>query len=270
MTEDILQSLLQDIKENPSDKSVLGLFDDYVYIEYIKYYSEHIGICIRGSMDKNEEIKTIDYFPIAKSGNLVQVNRLNIFPNTKTSAYFANCREDISGNDILFFLSNSIDYFHQGEQWEQANMSVRFSGFSDSGTIILPIFYDEESDDDETDVDSFSYGYTCKEKLVQNIEEASEMIMERLKTEDFLSVVESYILPQSETDSVYYLLGIIEDCKQIQNDRTGELVWELNVDTTGSPITIFINERDLLGVPDKGMRFMGQTWLQGYVYKREE
>ena len=269
------QHLLDDIKQNPSDKTILGLFDSTVYVEYIKYYGDNIGICIRGSMNENEEIKILEYFPFVKGDRQVQVNDVKIFPSGKTAIYFGTCVDDASGNNIIFFLSNLIDYFVCGEEWEKQiedeGCDVNFAGLSNFGTIVLPVLCDEyidyEDAPDYEDGEVISPGVIHKnrEKVVQNLDDASETIMERLQTEDFLSVVESYIVPRPDEDASYYLLGSIDSCQRIENMLTDESIWKLVVDVTGSFLTIFINESDLLGLPSKGMRFMGTAWLQGEI-----
>ena len=52
---------------------------------------------------------------------------------------------------------------------------------------------------------------------------------------------------------------------KIVNRYTKEIVYVLNLKCNEYNITLGINEKDLIGVPENGRRFRGDVWLQGLL-----
>ena len=92
------------------------------------------------------------------------------------------------------------------------------------------------------------------------------MISRRIVHEDILSIVENYFMPYGIESDQYSILGDIRDWKVLQNDYTGENVYLIEVLCNDIPISVCINQKDLMGEPAVGRRFKGTIWLQGNIY----
>jgi len=90
-------------------------------------------------------------------------------------------------------------------------------------------------------------------------------ISRRIESEDVLSIVNSYFMPNGIESDKYSVLGDILECKKILNHFTMEGVYEMTIVCNDITFELCINERDLLGEPVVGRRFKGDIWLQGKV-----
>ena len=52
---------------------------------------------------------------------------------------------------------------------------------------------------------------------------------------------------------------------EVTNNVTGEIVYNMDIESNGIEYNLGINKEDLLGIPEVGRRFKGEIWLQGTV-----
>ena len=55
-----------------------------------------------------------------------------------------------------------------------------------------------------------------------------------------------------------------------ENNKTGEQIYVMTIESNSIVLDVCINEQDLLGVPERGRRFRGIIWLQGLVHFEEK
>lgn len=91
------------------------------------------------------------------------------------------------------------------------------------------------------------------------------MLSRRISHEDILSIVNSYFMPHGIESDQYAILGEIVDFALLQNHLTEENVYCLDIVCNDIPLSVCINEKDLLGEPNVGRRFKGNIWLQGSI-----
>lgn len=92
--------------------------------------------------------------------------------------------------------------------------------------------------------------------------EVDEEIRERLKSEDLYSVLDGFFSPMGP-DASYNVLGEILHVDKVLNPLSEEWVYRLEVKTMAASMGIYINPRDLVGVPEKGRRFRGTVRVLG-------
>ena len=63
----------------------------------------------------------------------------------------------------------------------------------------------------------------------------------------------------------YSILAEIIDFRLETNYLSSEKVYSFILNCNGLPLTVCINEKDLLGEPQIGRRFRGNIWLQGEI-----
>lgn len=93
-------------------------------------------------------------------------------------------------------------------------------------------------------------------------------ITNQLKTNDVLSLVDSFFMPNGAECDLYTVLGEIEQHKRVVNEKTGEILHLMKILCNDLRFNLCINELDLMGEPAIGRRFKGNIWLQG-VLKQE-
>lgn len=90
-------------------------------------------------------------------------------------------------------------------------------------------------------------------------------ISRRAKTEDVLSIVDSYFIPYGISCDEYSVMGSIINYEEAFNQHTGEALYLLTIDCNDLIFDVCINKKDLLGEPGTGRRFKGNIWLQGNI-----
>ena len=274
----------KEVVENPDKRVIFGCGEEGTYVEYYKMYGEGIGILVRGIMDDDENVTVESCEAFAVSDEDMAVNKFIVeFVKNQPVIVF----EDVgTGNELVFSLQNKIDYFRDEQGFIDFGRSVlythergiekrkvNFCAMSVYGSIILPVYKDEEDNEffeDESFYKSLVLRFKegddeAEEMLKMYAEETSFVISERLQEEDLLSVVEGYFLPMEDNETDYSVLGEITAISKTYNEITGEEVVKLTLNITGSRIQLFINSRDLTGYPMIGMRFMGTCHLRGSV-----
>lgn len=288
-------NIKKEIAETPDKKVVLGYGTEGLFVELYKMYGNGIGILARGIMDdyENITIESCEAFAVAETDLAVNKYVVELANNQPLIVF-----EDVgTGNELVFALQNRIDYIKDEQRFINHGRSVLYSkdlgivkrkvnyvAFSVYGSIILPVhkpsggsFEDTEEVYEAAPKSGSGTGIQNPFiRLAQNDEEALELLQsyadevmkdigDRLEDEDLLSVIEGFFLPMGEKETDYSVLGEIEAIEQLTNERTKEKILRLSLNITGSKMQLLINNRDLVGHPIPGMRFMGTCRLRGTV-----
>lgn len=276
------EELVSKIIKEPTTRYISNYSTDQIKVEYYKEYGENFGLLVRGTLSEKEELTVYSLIPYATGRAITDAHEIDVIKADNKDAYNAFCEESRSGTPISFFLQNVIDYMEIDEKEEVYIEGVRLVGFSLEGTVILPIDKDEDDLilDEEEDIlreqllekaregDEYALDILEEEAL-----EASEILQERLKDEDLLSILEGFFVPIEEDNDIYSLLGLIEDVKEVFNSVTEENIYLLKIRCMNLNIDVYINKEDIVGKPFKGMRFKGTTWIHGLIefeYKNVE
>lgn len=150
---------------------------------------------------------------------------------------------------------------------------MKFScyGLSVDGRIILGSEIDEEGAKDMKDEaqwreDVLRRAMEGDESAFSEInsymDEVDSEIRERLKGEDLYSVLDGFFSPMGP-DGRYNVLGEILHVDKMMNPMSEKWVYRLEVKTMTASMGIYINPRDLVGVPEKGRRFRGTVRVVG-------
>jgi hypothetical protein len=269
-TDASLNSLIRFVSANPDEQYILGRNNSDTYIEYYKRFGERFGLALRGDIGEQEEVTIDRCAPYAVAERDMFCSYIEI-ENSEDNVYVIIAEDEQTGNELVFHLQNALDYLDADKTPPKSN-KVNIAGLSLNGTIVLPVIKDEYSEKLRYEEDLFyrelmhkvrQGDSEAKELLKIQESETTEVMRERLKTEDFLSVVEGFFIPNENDDTCYSLLGEIELFEKLVNRKTNEGVFRIIVNVTGTPIEIYINEVDLIGAPSVGMRFLGNCWLQG-------
>lgn len=245
-------------------------------VEQYGYTGDDYGLIIYGTRQDNDTVKVRRWNTFARSEEPIHIELVDFerFPNGDV---FAFCEDMETGQEFEFRLNNVTEYNNYVRETGSRNLysaSANVAGLAEIGNILFPIKKDEEyirNREEETRIrhdlrTRAREGVVDAEReLFEYTSQLSESVHERLKTEDLLSVFESYMLPYGDKDGSFALLGEVLSFKNSRNRITRETVCSLKLNVAGVIINVLINERDLIGLPMIGMRFMGVCALQGTV-----
>jgi len=264
-----LDSLIQTTFRTCESKYT-GHDSEDVVLDCFKYFGKGIGLGLSGKMNKNKSIVLQKCFPFAESRY-----RIGAF----------NLETDNINNDklVLFYDKKTLNQFvvkMQKNSFNPAEVSgLSVTALSAKGKVLLPLAGNKnnaaQKKHDAKYIRDFlkKTGPTDEEmfvKLEDYKREASKNIRERMRSEDFFTIVESYFQPNEESIFSYDILADIISVETIANSMTKEKLYSMTVDVTGTKLQLYINHSDLTGYPSKGMRFWGVCALHGNaVYKNK-
>ncbi len=266
-----LNKILQDVMNTPNLRYIIGKDSEDMFIEYIKYFGNGIGIAVRGSIDEDDKVIVNSWAPYVETSNKTEITEADIDINGKRE-YIAVCKEEQTGNEIEFYLQNVVDFLNVEEDDDASIAGAYIVGLAIEGTIIFPIKKESKipnlgiNEDElyESLMRLMLDGCDEDEQILQSRQnEMTETITERLDKEDLFSVIESYFSSDSEQELIYNVLGTINRVDKIRNKLTHETMYKLNLSTMGIKIDVCINKNKLVGFPIVGMRFKGKCWIQG-------
>lgn len=268
---DGLDALLADVFLHGDSRSILRRTDDTMLVEYARALGGSLSLSLRILYSTKNKILTSDYLPFFVANNPRSYLSIEI-DEIGDTGLVAIAEDAESGNELVFSIQNPMEYANETVTISEAK--VRVAGLSIGGKIILPVERDEEleeqrQEDERTHTELLRRAragdVAAMEDLEQQEEATSQAIRERLADEDFLTVVEGFLMPSDDEEHIATLLGDIVAVSECINEETGENLFILALSVTGSYVELCINQADLEGFPSQGMRFLGSCWLQGWI-----
>ena len=274
-----MRKLIESVEKNPDKRYIVGSNHDEIYIEYYKEYGNGIGVVGKGVLDERENPFVDVCEPYICSDWDIEAKGY-FLEHLDDSTAVIIFEDETSGNELAFELQSHIEYkqneksFTDYGSYTTELKKVNIAGLSLYATIILPVVKDSVEEEMQQLESTYYKNLVGKsrngdeeaiELLTFYEQQTSDTIRARLEEEDFLSVVEGYILPSEDDELAYNILGDIEKVNIITNPVTGEEIYKLDVDIIGVRVQIFINKYDVTGLPIEGMRFMGCCKLQGNI-----
>lgn len=272
-----LDKLYYQAKENPDRVSETQDAEGNSYIEYRIAAEKGIGIAFRGRRGLDNRVRLEYYFPYLVGSALSTKEKLEVVKESDREGYYGMCDELNLGVELIFFLQDMIPYFSQRSINNPANRlgGVRLSALATEGSIILPIRQTVRQ------IKRTRENSSKKINLMQAARNGDEDAMERLareemdlyayankraETEDILSIVNSYFMPEGIESDKYSILGTIMAIKSLQNRHTSEDIYVLTLNCNGVRFDVCINSKDLLGEPALGRRLKAKVWMQGMMH----
>lgn len=244
--------------------------------EKVKEFSDDMGIVIRGEYDEEGHFLRDYYFPYFKGSDYTMTESVIVEKHSDKNAYVGICDNPNVGVSMIFHLSSMGDYVDEVHHLQKAETpgDIILSGLSISGKIILPVMktYDEAVKEynntkirNKKIIDARNGDQEAIESLTLEDLDLYTMAIKRTRTEDVLSIVETYFMPYGIACDQYSILANILDVARRTNVYTMEKLYVLKLECNNLIFDICINESDLLGEPKPGRRFRGNIWLQGNV-----
>ena len=271
-----IEQIIGEILENPTKQQASRKGNKEIVAEYIKEFSKDTYVMVRIVMcnDKDEtKVEVEQCEPYLDSKYTLNIEDLSVEVIDDEYNYYAICEEQETGIQFIFWLQNVIEYTEAVAHKKTFNQ-VKIAALAMEGTIVLPIEKDEEDEEVEKEEKekikvmlqrAREGDEEAKAQLEEEEKEMDDQLKERMYQEDFLSIMSGYFVPATLVDANYAILGEIKEMSTRKNQKTGEMMYLFTLDVNDMPLEVMINQKQLVGYPSVGMRFMGTCWLQGTI-----
>lgn len=276
-TNEKLDSLYYQAKENP-DRVIKSIDSEgNTYIEYRIAAAKGVGVAFRGRHREGDKFRLEYYFPYIIGTALSTKEQLEIIKESDREGYHGMCDELNLGVELIFFLQDMIPYNKSGkiENNEIRFGGVRLSALASEGTVILPIkqTVKQAKRMRENNLKRRNLMAAARngdedamEQLARDEMDMYAYAAKRAESEDILSIVKTYFMPDGIESDKYSILGSIVSVKSLTNVHTQEEIYILTIYCNRVRFDVCINQKDLLGEPQVGRRLKAKIWMQGMLH----
>ncbi len=271
-----LKHLLNLVEESYQSERSAGNKDGVDFVELKKAFAPRMGIMLRGECDEKDQFQREYYYPYFEGLQEKYYEDVMVERHAEKESYAGVCDDLSLGVSLIFYLQNVADFLYERRlnQLSKCTVTLRLSGLSIEGKILLPVVKNEVTEEEHTEA---LYQRT---KLIQAAREGDEdaienltledmdmysMISERIANEDVFSIVSTYFMPYGVECDHYNVLGEIQEVQLVENTSTNEEIYIMTIESHDLVFEVCINKEDLLGEPQVGRRFKGVIWLQGEI-----
>lgn len=271
-----LNIILEEIVEHPNVMRVTKDSDGNEFAELMKFFSDNVGIMLRGSYDENDVFQTNYYVPFSTFEGITTQEQIDIEKHAEKESYAGVCDEIRLGVTLIFYLQNVADFLseHRANIYIKEIYGASLSALSVDGKIILPIEQkvlekQTANHKDENRKKLIAEARKGNEEAIENLSiqdlDMYSQISKRIHKEDVFSIVNTSFMPYGIESDQYSILGEIKEVEKITNSITGENLYSMEIECNDLHFRVVINKNDLLGEPAVGRRFKGSVWMQGTV-----
>lgn len=271
-----LKELLTSVIIDSTRRAYTSNQDEILLGEFCKDFADNMGIAVCGEFDDEDKFIYDYYYPYLRGTVISSIEDVSIERHAAKESYAGVCDDIKVGVSMIFYLQNMIPYIKAQMQKRLPirGTTLTLSALSLSGTIMMPIKKDEKQKK------KIQKDTKVRNKLIaaarQGDEEALETltledmdiystISKKIHKEDVFSLVDTYFMPYGVECDQYSILGEILSCKRVKNSLTGEEVYHMIISCNELMFDLCINVKDVFGEPEKGRRFKGTIWLQGFI-----
>lgn len=270
-----LQRLLDMVMGEPDREFAADCDAGQTYAEMSRDFVSHAGLTVRGEIDDQGLFNYEYYFPHYTGHQVSLTEDVSIEKLSEREEYDGVCDVVALGVSLIFHLNQLVDYADLKQTGRKLKgTSIRLSALSISGTVILPVARTDSERLRRIRENNARNGMIAAAR--QGDQEALEnltiedidlytSISKRIKTEDVLTIVESYFMPYGISCDQYSVMGEILEVEEVYNQLTGEKLYQMLIECNDVMVDLCINAEDLLGEPAEGRRFRGNIWLQGQI-----
>lgn len=250
------------------------------FAERRKAFAEQMGLLVRGVYNDKDEYQMEYCIPYFTGRSERFYEDMVIERHAEKESYAGVCDDMNLGVSLIFYLQNVTEYLNRKRygRMENATASLILSGLSVEGKILMPVY-------EKAPVVSEIKSAQERNKLIQAARDGDEdaienltiedmdtysMISRRIADEDVFSIVTTHFMPCGVECDQYNVMGEILEVDLRENNKTGEKIYVMSIETNGIIMDVCINQQDLMGEPIPGRRFRGIIWLQGLVHFEEK
>ena len=271
-----IRDLMNDVIVNPNRKEFIETNRDCILVEYSKNYCPTCGITLRGEYDDTNNLTLDFYYPFVQGEEVSTTEDVSVERHADKESFAGLCEDYRIGATLIYYVQNGMTVMkHMPDgSLDGAKASTYLSALSVGGTIMLPIQKDKKqkeqiqkasADRNKRIIAAKNGDEEAIEQLTLEDIDTYSAVSKRLLKDDVFSLVDSYFMPNGVECDHYSILAEITDFRLETNSLTSEGVYAFALNCNGLPLTLCINEKDLLGEPKIGRRFRGNIWLQGEI-----
>lgn len=275
-----LEELFEEIMKCPTMQKAAEDSEGNEFVEISKEFGEFFGISLRGVYKDDETFELEYYYPYFCGNQISTMEAAEVEKHAEKESYAGICDEVKIGVTLIFYLQNVIDFLMLKKESKTRNRShgVILGALSTEGKILFPINKSEKrvrsaQQENKDRNHLIAAARDGDEDAIENLTlediDTYSLLSRRITHEDVLSIVDSYFMPYGIESDQYSILGEIVDYAMIQNDMTGETIFEIDVLCNDMNFSLCINGKDLVGEPEVGRRFKGTIWMQGSINYRD-
>lgn len=268
--------ILNDVEKTFTCHEIVCMEDGIDFCEYQKEYAPGIGVALCGDIDVQENFQKQYYFPFFIGTGVTSQAEMCVERRLDREAYVGICEDAKVGISLIFHLQNTLEYLKEKQMHggDVRYTSVTLCGLCNYGTILLPVKKNEMQERKQKEsiynrimlMDEARNGNSAaiETLTMEDIDTYSE-VSKRLVTEDVFSIVDTYIMPQGVECDRYAILGEIQSVDVVQNEKTGENVYIMQLDVNELKFDVCVPVGEVIGEPEAGRRFKSDVWLQGRI-----
>ncbi len=271
-----IRDLLNDVIISPNRKEFIETAGGSVLVEYSRNYCPTCGITLRGEYDESNNLTLDFYYPFAQGNEVSTTEEVSIERHADKESFAGLCEDYRLGATLIYYVQNGMSVMKQmpDGMTDRAKAATYLSALSLGGTIMLPIKKDPKQKEllQKASADRSKRIIAAKKGDEEAIEQLTledidtySAVSKRLLKEDVFTLVDSYFMPNGVECDHYSILAEITDFRLETNQLSSERVYAFELNCNNLPLTVCINEKDLLGEPEVGRRFRGNIWLQGEI-----
>ena len=262
--------------QHPTSRNYASSKDNVIIAEFMKDYSEGLGLAVCGEFDEEDKFVYEYYYPYLIPSRVSTEEDISVERHAAQHSYAGICNENRIGVSLVFYLLNMISYmkYENEDNFPIRGTTLSLSALSIKGQILMPIAKTEE----EKQVAKKKTNY--RNRLINNARKGDETAIEsltlddmdlyttlsrKIRKQDVYSLVDTYFMPYGVECDHYSVLGEITETRKTVNSLTGETVHIMRINCNDLEFDLCINDEDLLGEPAVGRRFKGNIWMQGYI-----
>ena len=275
-----MQKILQDVIDNHDEKTVVQEFEDGIFVEFTKYYSEKTGISVCGTFDDEYRYHIEYYYPFFQNDDITSEEPVTVEKHADKDSFAGACDDYRIGVTLIFYVIWPGKYLNEyyrlkDRQEEPDAKKLTLTGLVREGSILLPIEKDKEAvkveqENTKNRMEMISAARNGDEDAMESLTmedmDTYSMITERISTDDVFTIVDTYFMPHGIECDQYNIMGEITDMHSTVNNMTGEEILQLTLNCNDISFVVCTNRKDLMGEPAIGRRFKGVILLQGELH----
>ena len=276
-----LHALLRDSIETADSKNYVSLDDETLYAEFLKEFSDGVGLAVRGEFDEENRFIYEYFFPYRRGTQISSAEDITIERHAEKESYAGVCDEMKVGVSLIFYLQNMIPYIKIKNSGKMPirGTTLNLAALSVDGMILMPIQKDEKQKkkSNQSKQDRLQLMQAARrgdenamETLTLDDMDIYSSVSRKILKNDVFSLVDTCFMPFGVECDMYSVVGEILACEKTKNDYSKEELWLMTISCNDLVFDVCMNAQDLYGEPAVGRRFKGSIWLQGYINFPEE
>ncbi len=271
-----MHDIIMESLSNADKRSYVSHTENTILAEFDRDFASHIGVAVCGEFDEDDKF-TFEYcYPYLRGENVSTMEDVTVESHADKESYAGVVEEPKVGVSLVFYLQNMIHYVkvRSNDLLPIKGTTLNLSALCLKGMVIMPLMKDEaavaKSRRDTQKraklvADARSGDENAIETLTLSDMDTYNLISNRIRKEDVLTLVDTYFMPYGVECDQYSILGEITECHTETNSMTGEEIWVMTVVCNELTFDVCINKIDLYGEPAPGRRFKGAIWMQGFI-----